>query len=265
MIVLSGSIIIFFGITRAKPDLSLGDFEMPDMELSLEELAQKDGKEGKPVYIAYEGKIYDVSRSNLWKTGVHMRRHHSGKDLTADMSAAPHGPEVLERYPQVGIIGSKSEIGEKSFLEPLFKKFPFLRRHPHPMTVHFPIVFMLTAVFFTFLYLITADASYETTAFHCLAGGVIFTPIVMLTGFTTWFVNYLARPLRSINIKVAVSMLMLVVSLGALFWREMTPDILTRLRGVSFIYLLLIFSLCPMVLVIGWHGAKLTFPIESEG
>ena len=132
------------------------------------------------------------------------------------------------------------------------------------MTVHFPIVFMLSAVFFTFLYLITADPSYETTAFHCLAGGVIFTPIVMLTGFTTWFVNYLAKPLRSINIKVAVSVVMLVASLAALFWREMAPDILTRLRGTSFIYLLLIFSLCPMVLIIGWHGAKLTFRSKAK-
>ena len=124
---------------------------MPDMELSLEELAQKDGKEGRPVYIAYEGKIYDVSRSNLWKTGVHMKRHPSGKDLTTDMSAAPHGPEVLERYPQVGIIRREtSEIEEKSFLEPLFKKIPFLRRHPHPMTVHFPIVFMLSAAILYF-------------------------------------------------------------------------------------------------------------------
>jgi predicted heme/steroid binding protein/uncharacterized membrane protein len=239
---------------------------MPDMQLSLDELAQKDGKEGRPVYIAYEGKIYDVSQSKLWKTGSHMRRHFSGKDLTTDMGGAPHGPEVLERHPRVGTIRPQSvpEIEQKSFLEPLFKKAPILRRHPHPMTVHFPIVFMLSAVFFTFLYLITGDPSYDATALHCLAGGVIFTPIVMLTGFTSWTVNYLGRPMRSINVKIAVSPLMLAVSLAALVWREMTPDVLTRLRGAGFIYLLLIFSLCPMVLLIGWHGAKLTFPIEKE-
>jgi predicted heme/steroid binding protein/uncharacterized membrane protein len=238
---------------------------MPDMELSPEELAQKDGKEGRPVYIAYEGKIYDVSRSSLWKTGSHMKRHPSGKDLTTDMGGAPHGPEVLERYPQVGIIGHKTvpEIEQKTFLEPLFDKLPFLRRHPHPMTVHFPIAFMLSAVFFTFLFILTGDPSYDTTAFHCLAGGVIFTPIVMLTGFTSWTVNYLARPLRSINVKIVVSLLMMVVSDVALLWRETTPDVLTRLSGPGLIYLLLIFSLCPMVLVIGWHGAKLTFPIEK--
>ena len=239
---------------------------MPDMQLSLEELAQKDGKEGRPVYIAYEGKIYDVSQSSLWKTGRHMRRHSSGKDLTADMGGAPHGPEVLQRYPQVGIIGQKSvaEIEQKTFLEPLFKKLPFLRRHPHPMTVHFPIVFMLSAVFFTFLYLMTGDPSYDATALHCLAGGVIFTPIVMLTGFISWTVNYLARPMRTVNVKMAVSLLMLLVSLVALVWRETAPDVLTSLRGAGFIYLLLIFSLCPMVLLIGWYGAKLTFPIEKE-
>jgi predicted heme/steroid binding protein len=139
---------------------------MPDMQLSLDELAQKDGKEGRPVYIAYEGKIYDVSQSKLWKTGSHMRRHFSGKDLTTDMGGAPHGPEVLERHPRVGTIRPQSvpEIEQKSFLEPLFKKAPILRRHPHPMTVHFPIVFMLSAVFFTFLYLITGDPSYDATA-----------------------------------------------------------------------------------------------------
>ncbi len=239
---------------------------MPDTQLSLEELAQKDGKEGRPVYIAYEGKVYDVTQSSLWKTGSHMRRHSSGKDLTTDMGGAPHGQEVLERYPQVGIIRHKStpEIEQKTFLEPLFKKAPFLRRHPHPMTVHFPIVFILSAVFFTFLYLITGDPSYDATALHCLAGGVIFTPIVMLTGFISWTVNYLARPMRSINVKMAVSLLMLVVSVAALVWRVTVPDVLTRLRGAGFIYLLLIFSLCPMVLLIGWYGATLTFPIQKQ-
>jgi predicted heme/steroid binding protein/uncharacterized membrane protein len=239
---------------------------MPDMELSLDELARKDGREGAPVYIAYEGRIYDVSGSKLWKTGTHMKRHPAGKDLSTDLRAAPHGPEVLDRYPKVGVLRQKKdlEIEEKTFLEPLFKKLPFLRRHPHPMTVHFPIVFMLSTVFFTILNLVTADPSYDATAYYCLAGGVMFTPITMLTGLISWSVNYLTRPLRPIHIKLIVSVLMLAVSVAALTWREITPDILTRLRGVSLIYLLLTFSLCPMVVVIGWHGAKLTFPIKKD-
>lgn len=236
---------------------------MADMELSPEELALKDGKEGRPVYIAYEGKIYDVSASKLWKTGSHMRRHPSGKDLTTELSAAPHGPEVFERYPMVGTIKkSVSEVEEKTFLEPLFLKIPFLRRHPHPMTVHFPIAFMLSSVFFTLLTLITGNPSFDTTSFYCLAGGVIFTPIAMVTGLVSWMVNYLAKPLHAVHVKLGVSLIMLVVSIVVLVWREITPDIITNFRSVSFIYLLLDFSLWPMVMIIGWHGAMLTFPIE---
>jgi predicted heme/steroid binding protein/uncharacterized membrane protein len=237
---------------------------MADMELSLEELAEKDGKEGRPVYIAHEGKIYDVSGSKLWKTGSHMRRHSSGRDLTVDIGAAPHGPEVLQRYPQVGVVKRETAPAndDKTFLEPLFKKLPFLRRHPHPMTVHFPIAFMLSAPFFTLLYLITGRPAYDTTAFQCLAAGVIFTPLVILTGFTTWQVNYLGRSMRPVNLKIAVSLLLLAVSLAALIWRETVPRVLTHPEGAGYIYPLLVFSLVPMILVIGWNGAKLTFPVE---
>jgi predicted heme/steroid binding protein/uncharacterized membrane protein len=235
---------------------------MPDIELSPEELAEKDGKEGRPVYIAHQGSIYDVSQSKLWKTGSHMKRHASGKDLTVDIGAAPHGPEVLERYPRVGVLKVKADEG-KTFLEPLFQKLPLLRRHPHPMSVHFPIVFMLSAAFFTLLYLVTGRPSYDTTALHCLAGGVFFTPLVIATGFTTWLVNYSGRRMRAINIKIALSIAMLAVSLTALIWRVKAPGVLTDLSGAGCLYLLLVFSLVPMVLVIGWNGAKLTFPIEK--
>jgi len=235
------------------------------LELDLSELAEKNGQEGKPVYIAYEGKIYDVSQSKFWKTGTHMRRHNSGKDLTVDIGGAPHGPEVLERYPQVGILRREAteEISGATILEPLFKRYPFLRRHPHPSTVHFPIVFMLSATFFTFLYLVSGNPSFETTAFNCLGAGIIFIPLVMLTGFVSWWVNYLAKPARPISIKITTSLFLFLVSVAAFVWRAVVPDIITNFRAPSLIYLLLIVSLSPMVAVIGWHGAKLTFPVEK--
>jgi predicted heme/steroid binding protein len=43
-------------------------------EFTREELAKYNGKEGQPVYVAYDGKVYDVSESKLWKTGAHMMR-----------------------------------------------------------------------------------------------------------------------------------------------------------------------------------------------
>jgi predicted heme/steroid binding protein len=98
------------------------------------------------VYIAYDGKVYDVSESKLWKTGAHMMRHESGEDLTADIGGAPHDTEVLERFPQVGILKPEKDPMDEHIPDVLlavFRMIPMLRRHPHPMTVHFPIAFMM--------------------------------------------------------------------------------------------------------------------------
>ncbi len=67
------------------------------------ELTRYDGKEGRPAYIAYQGKVYDVSGSFLWKGGRHQALHEAGKDLTEVLDGAPHGPDLLERVPVIGI------------------------------------------------------------------------------------------------------------------------------------------------------------------
>ena len=140
-------------------------------EFDLEELAKFDGKDGRPAYIAVHGWVIDVSESKLWKDGIHMQRHHAGKNLTTDITAAPHGPETLAKYPQVGILKREvTAIEIPKALSWLLAKFPMLRRHPHPMTVHFPIVFGFSTTVFNVLYLITGVKAFELTALHCLGG-----------------------------------------------------------------------------------------------
>ena len=60
-----------------------------------------DGKNASPVYIAFRGKVYDVSNLRLWKSGSHMK-HQSGMDLTDAIARAPHSEEKLESLPVVG-------------------------------------------------------------------------------------------------------------------------------------------------------------------
>lgn len=69
-----------------------------------EELAKYNGKSNSPAYIAYRGKVYDVSNSFLWMGGKHQVLHEAGKDLTKDLKDAPHGPELLDRVPIIGIL-----------------------------------------------------------------------------------------------------------------------------------------------------------------
>jgi uncharacterized membrane protein len=115
-----------------------------------------------------------------------------------------------------------------AWLAGLLEKFPFLWRHPHPMVVHFPIVFMYSATFFEILSMITAEKSFEMTAFYCLAGGILFTPLAMITGWFTWWLNYMAKPMGPVTIKKRLSWLLLVIAVAAFAWRFCVTDIMER-------------------------------------
>jgi predicted heme/steroid binding protein len=70
---------------------------------TLKELVEFDGKNGKPAYVAFQGKVYDVTDSSLWANGDHVG-HAAGENLTMAMEIAPHGGEVMERMKVVGTL-----------------------------------------------------------------------------------------------------------------------------------------------------------------
>ncbi len=151
-------------------------------EFSSEELSTFNGKEGRPVHISFEGKVYDVSKSPLWSKGIHMNRHPSGKDLSGEISAAPHGIEVFERFSQVGILkkGVPEELKHlPPFLQNLLHKFPMARRHPHPMVVHFPIALLMASSLFLLLHLLFRTASFEVTSYYLLILGALSSPFAI--------------------------------------------------------------------------------------
>ena len=212
--------------------------------------------------MAVDGFVYDVSASKLWKGGLHMKRHRAGRDLSGDIAAAPHGKEVLEKVRRVGTL-KKETVGERPmpvWLDGLLEKFPFLRRHPHPMVVHFPIVFMVSATFFVILTLITGEKSFEVTAFYCLAGGILFTPPAMITGWFTWWLNYMAKPMGPVTIKKRLSWVLLVMAVASFAWRFWIPGVMDEAGAGHWIYIAMLLSLAPVTSVIGYYGGDLTFP-----
>jgi len=78
--------------------------ELAERRFTLEELKRYDGRDGKQAYIAYKGKVYDVTESDFWTNGDHQGLHEAGKDLTGDIGLAPHGEETLERVKLVGVL-----------------------------------------------------------------------------------------------------------------------------------------------------------------
>ncbi|MCW4000675.1 MAG: cytochrome B5 [Candidatus Bathyarchaeota archaeon] len=71
-------------------------------KVTRQELEENNGQNGKPAYIVYQGKVYDVSESSFWMEGEHMGMHNAGKDLTDELSMAPHSDENFNRVKYVG-------------------------------------------------------------------------------------------------------------------------------------------------------------------
>lgn len=95
-------------------------------DLTIEELHSFDGKEGRPAYVCFKGKIYDVSKSKLWKEGSHLKKHLAGHDLTEALKTAPHGEEKLLLMPIVGKLVEPGEKRVKPFPERLFYSFAYM-------------------------------------------------------------------------------------------------------------------------------------------
>lgn len=231
-----------------------------------DELAKYDGTEGRPIYVAHKGVVYDASASKLWRGGKHMNRHKAGHDMELELKEAPHPADVLERLPKVGTLkaAEPDEAPLVRAVPAIVKRFPFLKRHPHPMTVHFPIAFSIAAPVFTVLYLMTGYRGFEYAAFCSLGAGVLMTPVAIVTGLYTWWLNYYSQLIKPVVLKLILTPALMVALVWAFAWRLDEPEILTHIGGDGFFYLALVLSLFPLVSLIGWFGANLTFPPHAD-
>lgn len=132
------------------------------------------------------------------------------------------------------------------------------------MLSHFPIVFMLSATFFSLLYVITGDQSFDDTAFYCLGAGLLTMPLAVATGLFTHWLNFPGGLHKTVHIEIGLSFAVLTVAGVAFFWRWLDPGVLATLTGVNFIYFLMVLSLTPLVTANGYFGGMVTFPLEEE-
>jgi len=230
---------------------------------SPEELATFDGKDGRAAYVVYKGRVIDVSGSALWRSGRHMNRHSAGTDQSGELARAPHGEDVLERYPQAGVLAptlcAVPDRSEERELPWLLRKNPLLRRHPHPMAVHFPIAFATGAAAFMLLYLYTGLEVFGYSVYGSMFLGAVFTPLAVFTGLVTWRYNYGQRLIRPVRIKLLLSPILWLGFLLGTGWWLIDPEALAE----PLAYAVLVFAMLPVMSVIGWFGATLSFPAHG--
>jgi len=67
------------------------------------QLALRNGQDRPEIWCAYQGRIYDVSASRLWRNGKHYE-HWAGQDLTTELADAPHTAQVFDKFEVVGLL-----------------------------------------------------------------------------------------------------------------------------------------------------------------
>jgi predicted heme/steroid binding protein len=72
-----------------------------DLIITRAQLALRNGQDKPEVWVAFQGRVYDVSGSRLWKNGKHYE-HWAGQDLTDELVDAPHTEKVFEKFKVIG-------------------------------------------------------------------------------------------------------------------------------------------------------------------
>lgn len=78
---------------------NIQDSDVPSYSKS--QLALRNGQDKPDIWVAFEGNIYDVTASRLWKKGMHYE-HWAGQDLTIELADAPHSKTVFDKFKIVG-------------------------------------------------------------------------------------------------------------------------------------------------------------------
>ena len=237
-------------------------------DYSPQELADQNGKEGRPALVAVHGKVYDVSANKRWMHGNHMKRHQAGQDLSDDIGGAPHGLDVLDRVPLVGKYVEpvqERRAGLKGKIDARLDQHPFFRRHPHPAVVHYPVGMLSMAPVFYVVGLYADSPRTEWVAYCCMIVGLLAIPAAMITGYFTWWINYDMTDFPLIRMKRRLAWIALFVGVFCFCVRTLVVVDPLRIGDLfAMVYVASLVILAALASYVGFLGGKLTFPYSHE-
>lgn len=257
--------------------------------MTKEQLKEFNGKNGKPAYIGYKGKVYDISKSDFWSGGEHMGRFKAGEDLTDSIDMSPHGEKNIFRFEAVDTLedGTAQETNtetvvpnSENLLSDMDKKMMakrqwYKRNHPHPKIIHFSIGMFGLAFFLQILSIILYLIDYRIykvpttlfiSSFSVLTTifAVLFTLPAIASGALSFYINYNGFANSILKKKIAGSIILLIVSVIAAFvgYREVFSVI--RYNPIFSFYTVLSLVNFIIVTFIASNGGKLTWPQDKK-
>jgi len=226
-----------------------------------EELRKYNGQEGAPAYIAFKGKVYDVSASKLWKNGVHFKKHLAGYDLTPEIQDAPHADEVFEQFEPIGIFIlsiKKTSSDEKEARKERYRQW-YAVYHPHPAVVHFPIALHYFSGFTDILFLVNPSSEYETAVFLSFLIATVMGFFALVTGVFSWWINYDFSTSKPFVIKLIGALFTLIVGMIPLIQKLLNPDVPFSIGLDGVTYHAIIFLTVISITIVGYYGGKITW------
>lgn len=229
--------------------------------MTLKQLQQYNGKNGNKAYVAYKGKVYNVSHSDSWNNGTHHGMHEAGLDLTEAMHSAPHADEVFDGFEVVDTLDEDED--EENSSRTAWSKW-YRKYHPHPMLVHFPIALHLFAAGLDILFLYSHDATFATTVFYSLYAATVMGVFAMLSGILSWWVNYHMAFTRIFVTKLSLSVITLVLGIIAIAIYLNDPGVVYLNTLPGMLYHGIVFFTGVTVIILAYNGGKLTWPDEES-
>jgi len=224
--------------------------------MTKEQLKQYNGKNNQKAYIAYKGKVYDVTESPLWEKGTHEGLHEAGVDLTDALVNAPHAEEVFQRFEIVDTLDEDNESNQnRTAWVQWYHKY-----HPHPMLVHFPIALHLFAAGLDLIFFFQPKASFATAVFYTFFVSTLIGVFTMLSGMLSWWINYQLALTHILRMKLVFSVITLLLGIIGIVIYLNDPGVVYLTTMPSIFYHATILLTGMTVIILGYYGGKLTWP-----
>jgi len=128
--------------------------------------------------------------------------------------------------------------------------------HLHHISTHFTNGLFPTAAAMITLHLLTGNALFETTAFHCVVGGLLGIPLAYGSGVMDWKKRFEGRRTRIFDHKIAFGLLFLILGAAIVFLRVTFEESIHAGENVKWAYVALIYLSTAVVTYLGHLGSK---------